>query len=163
MTATPPPPVRDAVDTLADARSPSDLIAAHHQVVKAVRSSRRHAAATLGPLATAYLDAMALLDRQQADGVSFDERMRGFEAVIRGVWPQTRAWHVLCLACEDYGLMMRACPGDATCGRTRPHLAHDFGTPCHCAKGIRFREQAAPSPEDFQAAGKSKPTRLGRR
>ena len=163
MTATPSPPVVEAVETLAAAHSPGALIAAHHQVVKAVRSSRRAQAATFGRLATAYMDALGILDRQKADGVPLADRMRGFEAVIRSVWPQVREWHVLCLQCEDYGLILRPCDGDATCGRHRPHPPHDFGTPCVCAKGARFREKAGPSPEDFQAAGKSKPTRLGRR
>lgn len=164
-------PVSDVLDALAVAQTASELSAAHHLLARVVRSSRRHAAAKGGRLASSYVEAMAVLDAQKVAGVPFDVRVRGLEQTLRAAWPpQVREWKLLCQQCEDHGLIISLCPGDATCGdnpqthRARPpHLLHEFGKPCWCAAGRRFLETPKPSAEDFRAAAKSKPTRIGRR
>lgn len=118
----------------------------------------------LGNLANTYREAVKILDAQKAAGVPLLERLKGLESVLREAWPQTREWHYLCSVCGDVGLDMQRCSGDATCGRPRAHLKHDYGKPCWCPKGARFKDKPKPEPEDFAAAGKSKPmTRIGRR
>lgn len=41
-------------------------------------------------------------------------------------------WHHTCDLCEDTGWEPFECPGDATCGRQRPHYAHRYVRPCPC-------------------------------
>lgn len=114
-------------------------------------------------LAAGVMDAMRLWDEQKAAGVPLADRQRALFGVIRDLWPVTREWKYLCTNCSDSGLAIAVCPGDATCGRSKAHLAHEFGTPCWCGLGSRFREKPKPGPEDFTEAGRSKPTRIGRR
>jgi len=108
--------------------------------------------------------ALKMREELKAKGLSPADLAFSFEAVVREVWPFTREWKYLCNACGDYGLEMHECPGDATCGRHKPHLAHEYGSPCWCSAGARFREKQKPTPEDFTAAGKAprkQPTRFG--
>lgn len=145
---------------------------AHNALRRAVGPKRREAKHVEGPLAKAFREAMAIWDAMKADGMSLSDRCKGLEAVLRQVWPFTREWHTLCPQCNDYGLQMAVCPGDATCGDNpathrprRPHLAHDYGRPCYCELGRRFREAPKPGPDDFTQAGKSKSrsfSRMGR-
>jgi hypothetical protein len=135
---------------------------AHQLLRKAVPQSRRKAHQTEGKLASAFRDAMHLWDQLKANGGTLADFLPGLERTLRDAWPQTREWKFLCSQCSDYGLVMAVCPGDATCGRTRPHLPHDFGTPCWCEPGKRYRVKPKPSPDDFTQAGRSKPTRVGR-
>lgn len=118
-----------------------------------------------GILAQTLKAAMGFWDAMKADGASFQARCEALERTLRASWPFTREWKYLCQTCGDYGLEMLECPGDTTCGRLKPHLPHDFGRPCWCSAGARFRGKPKPAPEDFAAAGKtkSKPfTRIGR-
>ena len=157
--------ILDALDTLGRAQGAKALIDAHHQARRAVRSARSAAHAKFGTLAQAYAAAMENWAAQKAEGVPFAERVAGLEKTLRAAWPKGRleAWHVLCGSCDDYGLVISACPGDATCGRVKPHLPHDFGKPCWCKAGARFKEKPKPTPDDFTAAGKPKgPQKVGR-
>lgn len=151
---------------------------------KSVRRKRKDAHKAEGKLGAAFVEAMKILDAQKAAGVPFLDRIRGLEQVLRHVWPQTREWHYLCEQCRDSGLVMHVCRKGARCdgistridspgarpGKYRRLCAqdpqsdyeHDYGTPCACDRGRRFREGPKPGPEDFTAAGKSKPTRIGR-
>jgi hypothetical protein len=118
---------------------------------------------TDGKLAAIFRDTMVMWDQLKANGASLDERVRGLENVLRGAWPFTREWKYVCDHCNDTGLMMAECPGDRTCGRPRPHGAHEFGRSCWCELGKKFRDKPKPAPEDFAAAGKTrKPTLVGR-
>ncbi len=141
------------------------LKTAHQQLRKAVPGLRLKARKDEGKLAAAFREAMQIMDAQKAEGVPFTERVKGLDAVLRGVWPFTREWKYVCTQCDDYGLVIGECAGDATCGRHRLHLRHSFGTPCWCSLGERFKTHK-PSADDFTAAGKSKPrpgpTRIGR-
>lgn len=102
-------------------------------------------------------------DNQKALGASFAERVRNLERTVRAVWPFTREWHYLCGECSDYGLRIADCAGDATCGRTKPHLPHDFGTPCWCEQGRRYRARERTEESAVEAAAKvRKPSRFGR-
>jgi len=176
-TDSPETPVTDAVDQLAQAQTPAELAAAHRAVTTAVRATRKAKTRAFGRLASAYGEALEILDAQRAAGVPFEERIQGLEEILRGVWPQTRPWHYLCPACSDTGLVLSVCRAGARCpgistrdGKayrrlcaTEPESAyeHAYGWPCACATGARFREKAKPTPEDFTAAGKM--TRVGRR
>lgn len=129
---------------------------------KRAKTKRKEGKKEYGKLATAFREAMVLWDKLKANGGTLADLTGGLEHVLRGVWPYTREWHYLCVQCDDHGLMIGSCPGDATCGRTKAHGPHEFGRPCWCDKGRPFRDKPKPSAEDFTAAGKSKPTRIGR-
>ncbi len=152
-----------ALDALSQAHGPAALAAAFTRLTQTVRKARTAADKGLGTLAQVFVAAMTHWDAQKADGVPVAERQRGLEATLRVAWPQTRVWHYLCANCNDIGLVISACPGDATCGRPRAHLAHDVGTPCWCTLGAKFRAPEKPNPEDFTQAARAKPTRIGRR
>lgn len=150
---------------------------------KSVKRKRREAHKAEGKLAAGFAEAMQIMDAQKAAGVPFAERVKGLEGVLRALWPHTREWHYLCHVCRDSGLAMHVCKKGARCdgistridgphgtpGKYRrlcaqdPQLdyTHEYGTPCSCEQGARFRA-AAPKAEDFSSAGKSKPTRIGR-
>ena len=97
-------------------------------------------------------------DMRQA-GADEAEIAKATERSVRSAWPTTREWKYLCQTCADYGLEMLDCPGDRTCGRDKEHLSHEFGRPCWCDAGAKFRK-APRSEEDFQQAGKvQKPAR----
>lgn len=117
-----------------------------------------------GVLSATILEACRLRVAMKADGATEAELDAAMERTIRQCWPFTREWHFRCRECEDHGLQMRDCPGDSTCGRHKPHLAHDFGQPCWCAKGAAFTKKLHPqTDDDFTKATKVKqPTRFGR-
>src|SRR3990167_3501486 len=96
---------------------------------------------SLGVLSQTFTAAMALWDQQKADGVGREDRLICLEKTLRAAWPQTREWKYLCRTCADYGLEMATCDGrSGRCGRTRPHLPHEFGTACWCNAGQKFRK-----------------------
>lgn len=114
---------------------------------------------TESALAATYVEALRIWDAQKEQGVSREERLSGLEQTLKSAWPQTREWKYLCRECSDYGLVMSTCPGDATCGRNHTHQPHEFGRPCWCSNGAKFR--ATP---ETPAAEKPvrKPTKMGR-
>ena len=103
-------------------------------------------------------------DAQKLAGATLYERRRNLEQTLRAAWPQTREWKFLCQECRDYGLQMMDCPGDATCGSAKPHLAHDYGVPCWCKVGARFKakERTEQTAVESAARVKKSPTRFGR-
>jgi len=126
-------------------------------------------------LGTVVTEALKMRDELKAGGLDGHALNQALEAVLRDSWPKpkdrTEPWHDACANCRDYGLEMLWCPGDATCGPNlvtkapRPkHGAHEFGKPCWCPKGQRFREKQAPTPDDAETmAAKRKPmSRWGR-
>lgn len=114
-------------------------------------------------LADTIMECYRLLDAMKADGVSPEVRAKTLEQTVRQVWPFTREWKYLCQSCGDVGLEMHTCPGDATCGKSNPHLPHDYGTPCWCDVGRKFRQKER-TPDDLvaSAAKVKKPSRFGR-
>lgn len=118
-----------------------------------------------GVLSATIRAALLEYDNQRAAGASEAELARNFEQTVRASWPFVREWRFLCQRCFDFGLEMGRCPGDATCGRPKEHLAHDFGTPCWCSAGNRFKVTEK-TPDDAIAAAartpKRQPTRFGR-
>ena len=115
---------------------------------------------TLGQVA---VEAAKIWHQMRENGASIEQCTTSMEAVVRARWPFTREWKFLCSNCDDVGLVMGDCPGDATCGRPRQHLPHSFGTPCWCGLGNKFKDKQPAAPEDFAQAGRTrKPTRFGR-
>lgn len=110
--------------------------------------------------------ALEMTRSMKAEGATSAEITAALEKTVRAAWPFTREWKYLCQTCRDFGLDMRTCPGDATCGRTNPHQAHEYGLPCFCNAGVRFRQPAPEPPSFTKGAGKTtKPrgfTRWGR-
>lgn len=156
----------EALQALTSAHGSSELARAFGRLQSAVKQARAGSKTKYGALTQTFVAAMAIWDAQKAEGVSRAERLAGLEKTLRAAWPQTRAWKYVCDTCDDYGLEMAQCPGDRTCGREKEHLPHEFGRPCWCGAGNRFRPPAKASPDDFAAAGKTpKPkgfTRFGR-
>jgi hypothetical protein len=150
-----------ALEALSEAHGQAELIRAMGAVRRAARKVRVSEDREIGKLSAAVMQAIEIRDHLKADGVTGDALNIGLEGVLRDTWPKGRSepWHT-CKGCSDYGLEMFTCPGDATCGRERPHLAHDFGKPCWCQKGARFREAPKPTSDDFTNAGKA-PKRSG--
>jgi hypothetical protein len=144
--------------------SEADVRAFHQESRRDVRAKRRQAQRTEGNLAASVAVAVAVWESQKADGVSFAERVAGLEQTVRAAWPFTREWKFQCPACDDLGLRIAECSGDASCGRSKPHLVHSYGMPCWCVLGKRFQEKRRPDPEDVltQAAKVRQPTKFGR-
>jgi hypothetical protein len=115
-------------------------------------------------LAQTFRAAMQIWDQQKAAGIPVLERLKGLEKTLRSAWPMTREWKYLCWNCMDYGLEIHDCPGDSTCGREKAHLPHDFGKPCWCSAGAKFRPKPVRELDhtDAGAMPKRKPTRIGR-
>ena len=115
---------------------------------------------TLGAI---FVESMKIWDQLKASGASFPARVKSLETVLRAHWPFTREWKFVCSNCDDVGLVMLECPGDASCGRPRQHGPHTYGSPCWCALGNKFKDKPPAAPEDFAQAGRvRKPTRMGR-
>ena len=109
------------------------------------------------------VEAVTYWHQLRANGASVEECTKSMESVLREFLPFTREWKYLCANCNDVGLVIGDCPGDATCGRERRHLSHTFGVPCWCQLGNKFKEKQPAAPEDFAQAGRTrKPTRFGR-
>ena len=124
---------------------------------------------TESQLADTVQEALRLWDAQKAEGLPKETRAKNLEQVLRVAWPKGResGWKYLCTGCNDYGLVMSECPGDATCGRDKAHLPHEFGTPCWCSLGKRFKKPERGPDDDFTTAGTAKPrhrsfSRMGR-
>ena len=111
---------------------------------------------TPGVLAQTYAEAMRLWTAQKAEGLSVADRVSNLSLTLQAAWPRGRenAWQYLCKHCNDYGLSMAACPGDATCGKPKPHLAHEYGTPCWCPAGKRYRAKPAGDSQQRLEAGR---------
>lgn len=120
-------------------------------------------------LGTVVMDALKIRDELKAGGLSGPELDGALETVLRDTWPKpegrTEPWRDLCANCRDYGLVMRICPGDASCGRPKAHAEHEYGVPCWCPRGRGFHEKQTPTPDDamtLAAKPKKAPSRWGR-
>ena len=114
-------------------------------------------------LAETIREAFKAWDSQKALGATVAERVANLAKTLRASWPFVREWKYLCGECHDYGLRIYDCDGDATCGRPRPHLPHDYGVACWCTNGGRFRVKVRTEEGAVEAAAKvRKPTRFGR-
>jgi hypothetical protein len=144
-------------------------------------------ALTEGGLAETLTEAIRLRERARNEGATEAELDATMERTLRAAWPQVREWKYLCSACQDTGLVTKLCRRGDRCNGTSsradtPHdppgkyqrlcameplsdYQHEYGTPCTCAKGHRFRQTPKGRPEDFTdqaGAAKRKPTRFGR-
>lgn len=114
---------------------------------------------TDGQIRKILKDAMLAWDAMKVDGIGLTERVKALAATLRQSWWFTREWKYLCQSCDDTGLVISACDGDATCGRGKPHGPHTFGTPCWCSLGVKFRPKPLPNPDDVEAAGRMPKTK----
>jgi hypothetical protein len=121
---------------------------------------------TESKLAAAYKECLPILDAQKAAGVPFLERIKGLEAVLRQFWPFRAVHHFNCERCADYGLELHQCDGEqhrCGLGKGKPHLPHEYGTPCWCVAGARFKARERTDQTMVEAAATvKKPTRFGR-
>lgn len=114
-------------------------------------------------LAATVTECFKIWDQMKAAGATLQERELMVENSLRASWPFTREWKFVCQTCRDYGLEMSTCPGDATCGRSKEHLPHDFGRPCWCSAGLKFRDKGKTPDDIVQQAARTRPmTRAGR-
>lgn len=116
-------------------------------------------------LVQSIMGAIAQRDAQKAAGASDAELDANLEATLRACWPVTREWKYLCETCGDTGWRVQTCPADP-CLRDRPHLPHEYVTPCWCAKGQHQRAKPAEDTVLNNAADtttRRRPTRIGRR
>jgi len=157
-------PLTTALEALSEAHGPSALVAAFRRLQVQVRKQRKRE--PVGKLASVMMEAIAARDRLKANGATGEDLDAGLAGVLRDVWPKgrERPWQHLCSACDDCGLQIKDCAGDAVCGRTFPHRPHTYGVPCWCDKGARYRPKpAAVSDElDSAAAKPRRPSRFGR-
>lgn len=141
-----------ALDELAQAHGPHALAEAFRSTQRAVQRARRKHKEEFGPLATAVMQCIEIRDKMKDDGITGDDLNCGLEGVLRDLWPKphgrTTPWRFNCDTCSDYGYEYFKCAGDETCGRTRPHAAHDYVRPCFCAKGQTMIEKRMPTPDD---------------
>lgn len=145
--------IHDAVEDLNRSAGVKERIDAKQRLYKAIKGARNEDRA--GVLVRVYREAMVIWRAMRADGAPVSECVGGLTKSLRTAWPQTREWKYLCQSCDDYGLVMGECPGDATCGRTRAHLPHSFGTPCWCDKGRQFREKPKREDDPIAAAART--------
>lgn len=139
-----------------------DLRHAHEALRAAVLLQRKKAHKEDGKLAKAFREAMEMWDDMKAKGATLAEFIPGLENVLRQAWmksdgdcacPRCR-W--ACPYCEDIGAIFEERPVRIYAGRTAT-----FVVPCRCPKGARFIEKPRGG-DDFRAAGKTGPTRVGR-
>ena len=178
-----PDDIEGLLESLADARTSAQLAEAHHEIKRRIRKGRAIAGTSV--LAQSIAAAIENWDLQKADGVSVEERQAGLERTVRAAWPRTREWNYLCSSCRDTGLTMHVCragarcdgistridfpkdkPGKYTslCTRGDDRDEHDYGVPCWCDKGRRFRAKPtqASDADEMAARVPKKPTRFGR-
>jgi len=83
----------------------------------------------------------AVIPLQRVQGYGFPTTARWHEqAELQRVEQTLRAlppareepWHFTCEHCTDCGFEERTCDGGRMCGRSKPHAAHTFATPCSC-------------------------------
>lgn len=132
-------------------------------------------------------EALRLRDLDRQAGASEAQQASQLEQIIRRVWPFTREWKYVCRSCDDTGLVMKICRAGDRCNGistrtdgpketpgkyrrlctrdTEGTYTHDYGEPCFCSAGSRFRS-APPSEFDPVAVAaktpKKQPTRWGR-
>lgn len=129
---------------------------------KEVRAKRKTAKQTEGKLATAFREAMRFWDQLKAKGGTLTDLADGLEHVLRGAWQAQEVCRchrclTLCPYCQDTGARYEKRPA-----RLYGGMLLDVVVPCSCERGRQFRPKPERSAEDFTAAGKSKPTRVGR-
>lgn len=136
------------------------LRAAHLELRRAVPAKRRAAHQEEGKLAAAFREAMQLWDQMKEKGGTLADLTKGLEHVLRSSWPKGECacprCRFQCPYCEDTGAKFEQRPARIYAGRMV-----NVVVPCVCQNGRRFIEKPRGG-GDFTAAGKSKPTRVGR-
>jgi hypothetical protein len=133
---------------------------------EARRKRRAFAMSPLSPFVRTMQQCMRDYLAARANGVSYEDAVRGIDEVVRAVWPVRHSkFPLACQMCDDIGWRVLTCWHGLRCGRYRCSLAdpeweHTYVVPCGCAKGDPFRrsgQQPRATPEDdLAAAGKTK-------
>lgn len=148
-----------ALDALSQAHGPRALVEAHRRLQRSVARTRR-AATDERQMANVIMAAVDLRLRLKADGATGAELEDGLAAVVREAWPKHRPepWHYLCATCADSGLELRICHDGKGCGLAegKPHEhPHEYGVPCFCSLGHRFRERRPQVDDAITAAART--------
>ena len=108
-------------------------------------------------LGATITEACRIYRDMRAQGQTKAEAVAYLEGVLRQTWPRKRGepWRYLCNECDDTGLRVGECSGDATCGRGKAHGPHSFGAPCWCSLGARFKAKPKTAEDYESAAGKT--------
>lgn len=177
--------LQSALDALGKAHGAAALRSAFRVIQRSVRAIRRDGEAD--SLGKVVMEAIDFRDKLKAEGVEKADLDAGLESLLRERWPKpfdrTAPWRYLCEGCGDTGLVMYLCrPGMRCAGiSTRTDgsgdkpgkyqrlcvgsssYVHDYGEPCDCPKGSRFRTgRRNNTPDDFTTATKSKPKPMSR-
>lgn len=137
-------------------------------------------------LAATMKEAFRLRERMKADGATTAELDAAMERTLRAALPQQRVWRYECEVCWDTGLEMHVCRAGERCNGVSTRIdhpgapagsytrlcahdpngpyEHDYGTPCLCRRGVRFRPARPAMVPDDEAAARTprKPARFGR-
>lgn len=160
-----------ALDALSAAHGARELASAMRSVQRSVQLRRADFQKKYGPMTTAIMEAWDLRVKMKAAGTPDAELDAGVEGVLRQAWLRDRQepWKFLCELCNDTGLQMFVCRTGQRCpGRssrdggnyrllcaTNPtsEYTHDYGLPCVCERGARFRSTPK-QPADYSEVGK---------
>lgn len=139
--------------------------------------------APLGPLATAFKDAMVMAAQMRENGVVEADIRQGIENVLRDAWVKGRdePWHYTCRVCDDSGWQIKTCthrscgrpfrlPGqhsDDQTGQGTCRGEHSYAEPCACERGqaqrrALLKQRTVDDAVSAAAKTTSKFTRLGR-
>lgn len=136
----------------------------HADLRRQARAARRDpVASTLGVV---VMQAVVEAEGLRAQGAAPEQVSAALETVVRDAWPKgrTEPWRDLCAECRDYGWKVVECPGDATCGRHKAHLAHAYAVACWCERGRVVMPKVKQQHDELASVGKMPkgPARWGR-
>jgi len=121
--------------------------------------------ATASVLCQTFIAADQLRRKALETGATKEQANDIVAQALQQAWPRGREepWHYLCETCSDSGWRVYQCPGDASCGRKNPHLAHEYVTTCWCPKGAALKVKPRGEEDELAKVGKTvKPSRFGR-
>lgn len=120
---------------------------------------------TASVLCQTFIAADQLRQKALASGSTKEQANDIVARALQEAWPKGREepWHYLCEQCSDSGWQVHSCPGDASCGRTKAHQAHEYVIACWCPKGVSVKGKPKQEADELAAVGKTvKPSRFGR-
>lgn len=126
-----------------------------------LKLANNHMTETAKTIAATLTNLIRLWDQQRAKGVPRAARLKVVEAILRQRWPARRAWTPACTACDDTGLLIMTCEGQACELGSDSHEAHTYGQACRCLAGRRYRPFGKEC-HDFRQAGQIRPRRMTR-
>jgi ferredoxin len=112
-----------------------------------------------------FVEADRLRTQMLKDGATREAANDIVAKALEQAWPKGRnePWRYLCESCQDSGWRVFRCRGDASCGRVRVHLEHEYVQLCWCAKGQDMKPKSRGTDDELASVGKTqKPSRFGR-